>query len=126
EVAKAIEEPMELGLIGEIPPQHRLPGAWLEFDTRKRRVESAAETVLDDDLVPGRALGGRIHRADPPPGWGELSSPAADLTRVISRLFYIAIIGSGWSSAAPSGLAAAEPEPPRKSDRPMMGNSRTD
>jgi len=70
-----VEEPVELGLVGECPGQRGLAGPRVKFKVIEHAGEVFAEPPADDDLVAGGVVDllfhGLYHRARP----GERSPP---------------------------------------------------
>ena len=75
EVPQVVEEPVELGLVGEVPGERGLAGPLVKFELTERVGEVFAEPPADDDpvaqVVVGLLFHGLHHRARP----DERSSP---------------------------------------------------
>jgi len=66
EVSQLVEEPVELGLVGEVPGERRLAGPRVYFELIECAGEVLAEPPADDNLVADVSAGlvfhGRQHR----------------------------------------------------------------
>ena len=75
EVPQLVEEPVELGLVGEVPGERGLAGPRVYFEVIEHAGEVFAEPPADDDLVARVVAGLVFHDLDHRAGPGEWSPP---------------------------------------------------
>jgi len=75
EVGQLAEEPVELGLVGEVSGERGLARLGVEFELPERVGEVFAEPPADDDPVPHVVAGLVFHGLDRGTGPGERSPP---------------------------------------------------